>query len=224
MNDTDRVYALFMQANPVPDANLLPMTRDEAALPLMEGSTIMDAQETIQVQPTEEQTRGWRPVAVAAAAFVAVLVIVGGSLMLLLGGEGEPVAAGDASPVVTCDGETCTYAGPTTITPGVLRIEFVNNGDRTITAALWRMSGAPLENELAEEPAGTDVDLTPDDPPPLGSLEFSTDVEPGSTVSESAEVAAGYTYLVDCLTTASTGDDAYHDHLWRPAAIEVVEP
>ena len=185
----------------------------------------MDAQETIQVQPTEEQTRGWKPVAVAAAAFVAVLVIVGGSLMLLLGGEGEPVAAGDASPVVTCDGEACTYVGPTRVTPGYLRIEFVNDGDRSITASLWMMSGTALDEELAERPVGTSTDLGPgNEESPEGSLEYFMEVGSGSAVSRSAEVVAGNTYLVDCLTSVSAGDDSYYDHLWRTAAIEVVEP
>jgi hypothetical protein len=224
VNDTDRVYALFMQANPVPDPSLLPMTRDEAALPILEGSTTMDTRETIQAQPTEERTRGWRPVAVAVTAFVAVLVIVGGSLMLLLGGEGEPVAAADASPVVTCDGEACTYEGPTTVTSGDLRIEFVNDGDRTITAALWVMSGTALEEQLAARPAGTDIDIGPNDEAPDGSIEYYTEVAPGSTAIQSAAVVAGHTYLVDCLTTATTADDDYYDHLWRPATIEVVEP
>ena len=223
MSDTDRVFALFMQANPVPDPSLLPLTRDEAALPNFEGSMIMDTRETTQARPTDERVRGWKPVAVVAAAFIVVLLVVGGGI-LLMGGEGEPVAAADAQPVVTCDGETCTWDGPTALTPGVLRIEAVNDSTRMITFAVWMMSGPALDDQLADRPAGTDIALSPDDEAPDGELAFYTEVAPGSTQTPSVAVVAGHTYLVDCLTRDTSGGGDFYDHLWRPAAIEVVEP
>jgi hypothetical protein len=223
VNDTDRVFALFMQANPVPDPSLLPLTRDEAALPIFEGSMIMDTRETTQARPTDERVRGWKPVAAVAAAFIVVLLVVGGAI-LLMGGEGEPVAAADAQPVVTCDGETCTWDGATAVTPGDLQIEVVNDSTRMITFAVWEMSGPALDDQLADRPAGTDIALPPGDEAPDGELAYYADVPPGGTQSWSVPVTAGNTYLIDCLTTATSDGDNYYDHLWRPAAIEVVEP
>jgi hypothetical protein len=222
VNDTDRVYAVFMQANPVPDPSLLPRTRAEAALPIMEGSTIMDTRETTQARP-EERVRGWRPVAVVAAAFVVVLLVVGGAL-LLFGGEGDPVAAADANPVVTCDGESCTWDGPMTVTPGLMAFEFVNDATQPITFAVWTMTPTAADEELARRPVGTDIAIPPDDEPPSGEGWFYEVVPPGSTEIRSSQVVSGRTYLVDCLTSATIYGDTYHDHLWRPAAIEVVEP
>jgi hypothetical protein len=223
VSDADRVYALFEEANPVPDPSLLPATRDEAALPTFEGSMIMDTRETTQARPTEERARGWKAVVAVAAAFIVVLVGVGGAI-LLMGGEGEPVAATEAQPIVTCDGEACNWDGPTTLTPGDLRIEFINDSPRGITFAVWTMNGAALEDQLANRPAGTDIALLPDDAVPDGDLAFFFNVAPGGSRSESLAVTAGNSYLVDCLTTAASDDGDYYDHLWRPAAIEVVEP
>jgi hypothetical protein len=222
VNDTDRVYAVFMQANPVPDPSLLPTTRAEAALPIMEGSTIMDTRETTQARP-EKQVRGWRPVAVVAAAFVVVLLVVGG-VLLLMGGDGDPVAAADAKPVVTCDGETCTWEGPMTVTPGLMAFEFVNDGTQPITFAVWTMTPTAADEELANRPVGTDIAIPPGDEAPSGMDLFYDIVQPGSTQIRSSQVASGYTYLVDCLTSATDAGEDYYDHLWRPAAIEVVEP
>lgn len=223
MSDADRVFALFKEANPVPDPSLLPTTRDEAALPTFEGSMIMDTRETTQARPTEERVRGWKPVVAVAAAFLVIVVVVGGAI-LLMGGEGEPVAAAEAQPVVTCDGETCTWDGPTALTPGDLQIEFVNDSPRTITFAVWMMNGAALEDQLANRPAGTDIALPPDDAVPEGELAFYFDVAPGGTQTGSVAVTAGNGYLVDCLTTAASDEGDYYDHLWRPATIDVVEP
>ncbi len=112
----------------------------------------------------------------------------------------------------------------TALTPGDLQIEVVNDATRMITFAVWEMSGPTLDDELADKPAGTDMALPPDDEAPTGELAYYADVPPGGTQSWSVPVSAGNTYLIDCLTTATSDGDNYYDHLWRPAVIEVVEP
>ena len=150
MSDTERVFALYVQVNPVPEPNLLPPTRDVAQLPIIEGSTIMDTRERIEVRPPE-RVRRWKPAVVVAAAFVLVLGIVGGVLLLSGDEDGGPVAAADAHPMVTCDGESCTYDGPTRIT----RVGHIRHKETDRIAALatelrnWLQSGGdyPIDEQ-----------------------------------------------------------------------------
>lgn len=223
MSDTERVFALYVQVNPVPEPDLLPLTRDEAELLITEGSTVMDTRETIKARPPQ-RTRRWRPVAVAAAAFVIVLGVVGG-VLLLAGGEDELVAAADANPLLTFDGESLTYDGPTEITPGSVEFTVVNNATRDVTLGVWRMSGVALPRELDRTPVGTDRALTPNDPMPAGELFLVADVAAGAQSATTSDLmVAGSTYLVDCVTYAETNNDVYNDHVWRAAAIEVIAP
>lgn len=223
MSDTERVFALYVQVNPVPEPDLLPSTRDEAQLPIIEGSTIMDTRERIEVRPPE-RVRRWKPAVVVAAAFVVVLGIVGSVLLLTGDGDGGPVAAADARPMVTCDGESCTYDGPTRITAGTVEFTLVNNGPREISLGVWTMNGAALAEELDRTPVGTDMALVPEDPVPQGDLKFVFSAGAGETATYSGFfVSLGTTHLLDCVT-ATEGEGGFVDHLWRVAAIEVATP
>ena len=103
MSDTERVFALYAQVNPVPEPALLPQTWDEAQLPNLEGSTVMKTIEKTEVR-SPERVRRWKPAAVFATAFVVILAIAGGIFLLSGDGDSEPVAAADARPAITCDG------------------------------------------------------------------------------------------------------------------------
>ena len=71
MKDAERIYALYVQANPVPNPDLLPLTRDDAVLLSIEGSEDMQTQEPIKEQPAVRNTS--RNVLVAAGAFAVVI-------------------------------------------------------------------------------------------------------------------------------------------------------
>lgn len=227
MSDVERVFALYVQVNPVPEPDLLPPTRDEAELPIIEGSPDMDQSPTdikdrVRVRPSEPARR-WNPAAVLVGAFAVVLAIVGA--VFLLRGESGPVAATDARPVITCDGESCTYDGPTSILEGEVEITFVNEGPRFMLVGVWKMFGTELAAELERTPVDTDRALDPDDPIPLGDLALVLEADAGEEVTDTVLLTAPQTHLIDCLTTATdeTGDD-YNDHLWRVAEIEILEP
>ncbi len=228
MSDVERVFALYVQANPVPEPDLLDPTRDETELPIIEGSPDMNQSPTelkdrVRVRQPEPFRR-WNPAAALAGAFVVVLAIVGA--VFLLRGEAGPVAAADAHPVITCDGESCSYEGPTSVFEGEVEITFVNDGPRFMQLGVWAMGASELAAELERTPVDTDRALDPDDPVPLGDLALVLDGFPGQEVTNTLLLTAPQTHLIDCLTTTmdETGGFAYNDHLWRVAEIEVIEP
>ena len=212
MKDAERIYALYVHANPVPDPDLLEMTRDETVLLPIEGSEDMITQEPIEESPRLRPSR--RNVLVAAGAFVTVLIAGLVTVLLVMGGESEPVAAGDARPEVVFDGTTCAYEGPTKIEVGVIEFTMVNSADQQFTLALWRMKGEQLEAELLRTPIGSDMAITTSDPMPAGVGVGGWITDPGSTQTGAVGFASG-TYLIDCVI---------EDHVWRPAQIEVVTP
>ncbi len=120
MKDAEQIYALYVQANPVPDPDLLPLTRDEAVLLSIEGSQAMQTQEPTKEQPAARTTG--RNILVAAGAFAVVIVIGLIAALLINNSDSGPVAAADAAPVVVFDGSTCTYDGPTQIEEGTGRV------------------------------------------------------------------------------------------------------
>lgn len=220
MSDTERVFALYVQVNPVPDPDLLTTIEAE----LLEGSTAMETTERIESRPPE-RARRWKPATVVAVAFIVVLALgVVGSVLLFTGdGESEPVAAADARPVVTFDGESCTYDGPTRIIEGWVEFTLVNSAGRAVTLSSWGMSAAALADELERTPVGTDRELLPDEGEPTGSHTYRT-APPGGEAGMRDELVVGNTYLIDCTTTGIQDQNEYQDHLWRTASIEVVAP
>lgn len=216
MRDAERIYALYVQANPVPDPDLLDMTRDETVLLPIERSDDMITQEPIQESPRVRPSR--RNVLVAAGVFAAILVVGLATVLLVNGGESGPVAAADARPEVVFDGATCTYDGPSEIEAGNVEFTMINSAAREFTLGGFRMEGEALEAALIKIPVGTDLDVR-GDPPPAGRMSLNWTTDPGSTGTGVATFVAG-TYLIDCATWA----DGSTDHVWRAARIDVISP
>lgn len=213
MNDAERIYALYIQANPVPDPDLLATTRDETVLLPIERSDDMITQEPIEKHPAGRPIR--RNVLVAAGAFAAILVFGLVTVLLVTGGDSGPVAAGEAQPEVVFDGTTCTYDGATEIEAGTVEFTLVNSADEKFTLAAWRMEGEALQAELLRTPIGTDMAITTDDPFPAGVMIGGWVTDPGSTRTGARALGAG-TYLIDCVIEGA--------HVWRPARLDVIGP
>ena len=223
MSNVERVFALYVQANPVPEPALLSPTQDETELLTIDGSTDMnepttDINERIDIRPVRQQRR-WTPAAALAGGFVLVLAIVGA--VFLLRGEAGPVAASDANPVVTCDGESCSYDGAESIFEGSVEFTLANNGTRDLMLVVWRFSSATeVTFELDQLAIGADMELVPADRVPDGFSALTFEAQVGQREVESIGLLGSYTYLIDVVTTPSEG---YYDHAWRVAQIEVLE-
>ena len=126
------VTTRYVQANPVPNPDLLPLTRDEAVLLSIEGSEDMQTEEPIKEQPAARTTS--RNVLVAVGAFAVVIVIGLVAALLMNSSASGPVAAADAFPAVVFDGSTCTYDGPTQIEEGT--VEFTTTDTIVVDAPL----------------------------------------------------------------------------------------
>lgn len=219
MKDAEGIYALYVQANPVPDPELLPLTRDEAALLTLERSSDMITQERIEEPQPATPTRGKRLIIALSSAAVVIVAVVAAAI--LVGGESRPVAAVaavDANPAVEFDGTACSYEGPTLIEEGIVEFSMTNSADRDFAFAIIQMEEAWLSRELALFPIGSHIETTPDDPlpEPVGNMRFFW-VSPNESRIQEWALASGF-YLLDC----ATGDPA--DHVWRVAQIEVVAP
>jgi len=211
VKDAEQIYALYVQANPVPDPDLLPPTRDEAVLLSIEGSQAMQTQEPTKEQPAVRTTG--RNILVAVGAFAVVIVVGLIAALLINNSDSGPVAAADAAPVVVFDGSTCTYDGPTQIEEGMVEFSIINTGDVDFGLGGWLMSGAALEAELQNLPVGSDMDADLEQMPD-GDLVFGWYTLPGVSKLRAWPMSAG-THLIDCTT---------EDHLWRPAQVEIVSP
>jgi hypothetical protein len=219
VTDAERVYSLYVQANPVPDPGLLPLTQDEAELLLIEGSRDMDTQEKVEVRRAPRLPRR----RVAVVAFVAVLVVVGavfGIVAFVSDGGEDAVAAADARPLITFDGESCTYNGPSVIEQGSVDFTFVNTSNERAVLVGWRfIDESSLAAELEKLPVGGDIAAS--EPMPAGGI---GSVNVGTEAGESATAPTGLvadTHALDCATLTPAG---VAEHVWRAATIEVVAP
>jgi hypothetical protein len=212
VKDAEQIYALYVQANPVPNPDLLPLTRDEAVLLPIEGSQDMETQQPTKEQPAARNTN--RNVLVAVGAFAIVIVVGVVAALLINNSDSGPVAAADAAPAVVFDGTTCTYDGPTQIEEGTVEFSMTNSGDVDFALAPWLMAGTALEEELQLLPVGSDMEAGPLDPGPEGNMVFAVYASPGDSQSILWPLAAG-TYLLDCKTEL---------HVWRAAEFNVVAP
>ena len=222
MTDTEQVYALYVQANPVPDPEVLPLTRAEAELLTLERSTVMDTREKIEVRPTPPTPPRRRRLAFGLAAIVVVAAIAVGAF--LVAGDGDsPVAAADASLEVVFDGTACRYNGPTLIEAGNGTLTLVNTSTEPIEVTGFNMQESFLDWELERTPLGTDMALTPNAVTPAGDMAFFIKAEPGSEGAGLATLLAG-THIIDCLYYEPP-NDLYPNHLWRAqTTVEVVAP
>ena len=92
MKDTERIYALLIQANPIPDPDGLTITPNEAELLEAERSLAMETQQSIETsQPQEPRSRRpslRRRLAVGLAPTLLV-VAVGGVALFMTSGNSD---------------------------------------------------------------------------------------------------------------------------------------
>ena len=223
MTGDEQVYALFVQANPVPDPDALPLTLEASApllYPVEERKGIMLTEERSRVEEPQQKKRWLRPLAVVAAAFVVVLAL-GAGVWWLTGDETGPVAPGDADTIVTFDGEVVRYQGPDEIVSGPVDFTLVNQLDEEAMLAGWRFpTRTALDAEMARLGLGQDMALNPDSPTPEGGItQFAFDAPAGEEATAMSLLPPGW-YLMDVLTNTY----GFNDHVWRADVIvEVVE-
>ena len=215
MKDAELVYSLYVQANPVPDPDLLPLSRDEAVLLTLERSPDMITEEQAKErQPTQPKSRR---VAVVLSTAAILIVAVAGAAILVNGGT-KPVAAADAHPVVVFDGTTCSYEGPMLIEEGQVEFSLTSSGDEGFNLSSIRMEEPALSQELEAGPVGADWATTPDTPVPPGEMS-SIGVPAGDSISSGWLMDPGV-YVLDCTTPVRVTPE----HVWRIAQVEVVSP
>lgn len=223
MTGEEQVYALFVQANPVPDPDALPLTPEDPVpllYPVEEGKGIMLTEERSRVEEPQQKKRWLRPLAVVAAAFVVVLAL-GGGVWWLTSDDGGPVAAEDADPVVTFDGEVVGNDAPALIESGLVDFTLVNESDDSAELVVWRFPNrAALDAELEHLPVGEDMALEPDSPmPPTGIGQLSFDAPAGEEELGMSLLPPGW-LLLDVVTNT----DGVRDHVWRAnVVVEVIE-
>jgi len=231
MTGEEQVYALFVQANPVPDPAVLPLEL-EASAPLLYPVEERDGKMLTEERSRTEapkQKRSWsRPLAAATVAFVLV-VAVGGAAWLFAGEADSPdpgeaatlFAAEDADTTITFDGQVVTYDGPELVSRGYVEFTFMNGLDEAATLVWWRFHDqAALDAELARQDPGEELALEPDTPQPADAVrQFEMRVPAGGDEVARLFMPAGW-YLVDVVTTES----GYADYAWRADVIVEVVP
>jgi hypothetical protein len=224
VTDTELVYALYVQANPVPDPTLLPLTQAEAEAGLLthEGSTDMDTRERIETRPAPKAPPR-RSLALGLAAVLVVAVAAAAIVWFVAGGDEGAVAAGNARPEVVFDGESCRYNGPTLIEQGNTSLLLTNTSSDAVSAIGFNIPTSELTAELAAAPLGSDMSLSADAPMPAGTTAFSVSADPGSEATGPLTLLPG-THLIDCLYYESA-NSVLPDYVWRAQTlIEVVAP
>ena len=218
MTGEEQVYALYVQANPIPDPAGLPLTL-EPTEPLLQsvedGRGIMLTEERSQTRaPTPK--RWWqRPLAVAAAAFVLVLA-VGAVAWWTASGDSGSVVAADADTVVTFDGEVITYDGPDSVVFGNVEFTFRNEHDQAASLVAWRFDDqAALDAELAQLGLGGEMPREPDTPTPADATRVFEIYEPAGGEEELRWLMDEGLYVMDVATL---------DYVWRADVIVEVVP
>ena len=188
MSDTEQIYSLYVQANPVPDPGRLPATVNEAELLMAERSRTMDTQQRPKVQDTTRRT-GWRTAAIAFAAVILVVGAVVGIAALARDGDDDVVAVAAEEPTLTFDGTTATYSGPETL-QGDEPFILTNTSEDDIYFAWGLISddSITVEDELAWIAANPDSKTTP---PWLIAWGEIGRVDPGETVERTASLIKG---------------------------------
>ena len=157
MSDTERIYSLYVQTNPVPDPGRLPETLQEAELLVIERSRTMDTQQRPASREVKRPAR-WRT---ALIAFAAVVVAIGATVGIAsLIANDDVAATPDSVPTLTFDGQSITYRGPETFPAGtVLTITLENTSNETVQFNVGRLrdEDMTLEGFVAAVQAGEDA-------------------------------------------------------------------
>jgi hypothetical protein len=205
VSSPERVYALLVEANPIPDPRSVPPVPS----PADERRRVMLTRE-----PTETKlvTAGHRwPRAVAA--FAATLAVIGAVVVAwVIVDDGGPVAAGDARIAVTFTGGGVSYDGPREIIAGSAEVQFNNEAGwpSWLVIARFDTGSAELADELDFIREGGSAVL-PDDRPMPSELEVWETFGSGANPVE-ITFRPG-TYVIDTGMTQTA---------WRAAVIEVV--
>lgn len=157
MSDTERIYSLYVQANPIPDPGRLPETPQEAELLMIERSRTMDTQQRPASRESKRPAR-WRT---AVIAFVAVIVVVVATIGIatMITNDNDTAATPDTVQTLTFDGATLTYRGPETLQAGtVVTLTLENTSNETVQFNVGRLrdEDMTLEEFLAAIQAGED--------------------------------------------------------------------
>ena len=182
MKDAEFIYSLYVQANPVPDPDLLPFERNEAVLLTLDRSPDMITQKQVEKRQPESPPRKTRLLPALATAAVLMVAVVAAAI--LMSRDSAPVAAADANPVVIFDGTTCSYEGPTLIEEGLVKFSFENSADEAFYPIAWLVEEPALTHELELHPVGTDIDTT-NQAFPDGIAVIQGRIRPGATGFES---------------------------------------
>jgi hypothetical protein len=169
MNDKDRIYQLFAEANPAP-ADAAPKTeRPDADVILNEqrNPTMLTKEpRTIESQPAPVRLRRWRGPAVALGTFVGAAVL--GIAVWLVVANGDSDVADGTLPPVTTTLPPVTTTLPDVVVPGVVSVPDLSG--LTLAEAKGILADAglevvalPADNDaaivMAQEPApGAEVD------------------------------------------------------------------
>jgi hypothetical protein len=128
MSDTQWVYSLYIQANPVPDPAELPLTEEEGDLVVAPLSARPETTQRLTTQDARRRTP-WRTVTIAFAVVILIGAVFG--LATLIGSDSpDVIVVPDSMPTVSFDGQSATYAGPSTFDTNAITFVFDNNSDR----------------------------------------------------------------------------------------------
>ena len=157
MSDTERIYSLYVQTNPVPDPGRLPETLQEAELLVIERSRTMDTQQRPASREVKRPTR-WRT---AVIAFAAVVVVMGATIGIasLIANDDDVAATPDTVQTLTFDGQSTTYQGPETLPAGtVFTLTLENTSNETVQFNVGRLrdQDMTLEELVAAVQTGED--------------------------------------------------------------------
>jgi hypothetical protein len=209
VSSPERVYALLVEANPIPDP------RSVSPVPSLafafERRSVMLTEEPSQTKYMTARPRWLR----AVAAFAAVLIVIGAGVTWAVATDGGPVAAGDARIEVTFTGDGTSYLGDRVIIEGTIELTYINEATTPAWLALHRYDTGSdaLAAELDFLQEGENA--RPGDKAPGSDFQLLEVYEQGRHAVTIALLPG--TYLID-----AGPDWDEPTHVYRVAVIEVV--
>ena len=209
MSSPERVYALLVEANPIPDPRSVSPVPSPAFA--YERRSVMLTEEPTQTKYITARPRWLR----AVGAFAAVLIVIGAGVIWAVATDGGPVAAGDARIEVTFTGDGTSYLGDRVIIEGTVELTYINEAPTPAWLALHRYDTGSdaLAGELGFLLEGENA--RPGDKAPGSDFQLLEVYEQGRHAVTIALLPG--TYLID------VGPDWDEPtHVYRGAVIEVV--
>lgn len=214
VSSPERVYALIVEANPIPDPHSVPAA-PTPALPNERRSVMLTH------KATEANRNVARPAWLKAiGAFTATVLVIGAAVVIWGIANDRPVAAGDARIEVTFTGDATSYIGHREIIEGEVELLLVNQAATRAWFVVQRFDtgSAELDEHLAYGREGEHFVTTAE---PTGLVEFYQVLPAGSGASPATPsiVLEPGTYLIDAGLDADEGEGT---QVYRAAVIEVV--